>query len=326
MFGWQSRPDRDAVAAAQRRLAAIAASFDAARAEGDDLGRPDDEPAADGLGGDSPAARLADGPTTADAPGGWSRPPEDAGGRGVGSATPARHLVQSRRRLGLGLGVSPHQVALVALAVVVMVALAAWWVLRSVPHTQPVQLSTQRTLPSSTTAVTAPPSPAGAISASVPSVASTGPAPAASATGSVVVDVAGRVRRPGIVQLPAGARVVDALRAAGGAKPGVQTRSLNLARPLVDGEQIVVGLRVPAVGGSPGTGVTPTTGSSIAPVNINTATAEQLDTLPGIGPVTAQAILDWRTENGSFTSVDELLEVSGIGDATLADIAPYVYV
>jgi competence protein ComEA len=108
----------------------------------------------------------------------------------------------------------------------------------------------------------------------------------------------------------------------------VQTRSLNLARPLVDGEQIVVGLRVPAMAGNPGTGtgVTPTTGSSIAPVNLNTATAEQLDTLPGIGPVTAQAILDWRTENGSFTSVDELLEVSGIGDATLADIAPYVYV
>jgi competence protein ComEA len=325
MFGWQSRPDRDAVAAAQRRLAAIAASFDTSRAERDDLGRPDDEPAADGPGSDSRAAHLAAGPIPADAPGGWSRPPEDAGGRGVGSATPARHLVQSRRRLGLGLGVSPHQVALVALAVVVMVALAAWWVLRSVPHTQPVQLSTQRTLPSSTT-VTAPPSPAGASSAPVSSGASTGPAPPASATGSVVVDVAGRVRRPGIVQLPAGARVVDALRAAGGARPGVQTRSLNLARPLVDGEQIVVGLRVPAVGSSPGTGVTPTTGSSIAPVNLNTATAEQLDTLPGIGPVTAQAILDWRTENGSFTSVDELLEVSGIGDATLADIAPYVYV
>jgi competence protein ComEA len=324
MFGWQSRLDRDAVAAAQRRLAAIAASFDTSRAEGDDLGRRDDESAVDGLGGDNRAAHVADGSNAADARGAWSRPSQDAGGHGGGSATPARHLVQPRRRLGLG--VSPHQVALVALAVVVMVALAAWWVLRSVPHTQPVQLSTQRTLPSSTTAVTAPPSPAGATSASVPSGASTGPAPAASATGSVVVDVAGRVRRPGIVQLPAGARVVDALRAAGGAKPGVQTRSLNLARPLVDGEQIVVGLRVPAVGGSPGTGVTPTTGSSIAPVNLNTATAEQLDTLPGIGPVTAQAILDWRTENGSFTSVDELLEVSGIGDATLADIAPYVYV
>jgi competence protein ComEA len=322
MFGWQSRPDRDAVAAAQRRLAAIAASFDTSRAEGGDLrdeAREDDRLAPDGR-----AAPLADGAPAADVPGVRSPPPRDAAGPGTGSATPARHLVQSRRRLGLA--VSPHQVAVVALAVVVMVALAAWWVLRSVPHTQPVQLSTQRTLPSSTTAVTAPPSSLGATSAPAPSGASTGPAPVASATGSVVVDVAGRVRRPGIVQLPAGARVVDALRAAGGARPGVQTRSLNLARPLVDGEQIVVGLRVPAMGGSPGTGVAPTTGSSIAPVNLNTATAEQLDTLPGIGPVTAQAILDWRTDNGSFTSVDELLEVSGIGDATLADIAPYVYV
>jgi competence protein ComEA len=143
-----------------------------------------------------------------------------------------------------------------------------------------------------------------------------------------VVDVVGKVRRPGIVRLPVGARVVDALRAAGGARPGVGTRSLNLARPLVDGEQIVVGFHVPALGGggSAGTTSAPETGASIAPVDLNTATAEQLDTLPDIGPVTAQAILTWRTENGSFTSVDELLEVSGIGDATLADIAPYVYV
>jgi competence protein ComEA len=324
MFGWQSRPDRDAVAAAQRRLAAITASFDTSRAEGDDLGRRDEAPEDDRFGVGGRSAPPADGPPAADTPGVGSGPPRDAAGRPVGRATPARHVVQSRRRPGVA--VSPHQVAVVALAVVVMVALAAWWVLRSVPHTQPVQLSTQRTLPSSATAVTAPPSALGATSAPAPSVALTGPAPAASATGSVVVDVAGRVRRPGIVQLPAGARVVDALRAAGGARPGVQTRSLNLARPLVDGEQIVVGLRVPALGGSPGTGVAPTTGSSIAPVNLNTATAEQLDTLPGIGPVTAQAILDWRTQNGSFTSVDELLEVSGIGDATLADIAPYVYV
>ena len=81
-----------------------------------------------------------------------------------------------------------------------------------------------------------------------------------------------------------------------------------------------------AKGGAGGTAAAPSTGASIAPVDLNTATAEQLDTLPGIGPVTAQAILTWRTENGSFSSVDELLEVSGIGDATLADIAPYVYV
>jgi competence protein ComEA len=324
MFGWQSRPDRDAVAAAQRRLAAIAASFDTSRAEGDDLGRRDEALEDDPLGVDGRATPLADGPPGVDAPGVGSRPPRDAVGRGPGPAPPARHLVQSRRRLGLA--VSPHQVALVALAVVVMVAVAAWWVLRSVPHAQPVQLSTERTLPSSATAVTPPSSSGAATSAPAPSGAPPAPAPAPSATGSVVVDVAGRVRRPGIVQLPAGARVVDALRAAGGARPGVQTRSLNLARPLVDGEQIVVGLRVPAMAGSTGTSVAPTTGSSIVPVNLNTATAEQLDTLPGIGPVTAQAILDWRTQNGSFTSVDELLEVSGIGDATLADIAPYVYV
>jgi competence protein ComEA len=331
MFGWQSRLDRDAVAAAQRRLAAIAASFDPSHADRDDLfERLDDEPSGAGLDGvevDGRAAPLPDGSTAAHSTGGRSRLADDAVGRRAGSPALPRHRIRSRGQLGLA--VSPHQVALVALAVVVMVALAAWWVLRSVPHAQPVQLSTQRTLPSSAPAATTPPSPGATTSAPTPAGASPGPGPApgpAAATGSVVVDVAGRVRRPGIVQLPAGARVVDALRAAGGARPGVQTLSLNLARPLVDGEQIVVGLRVPAMPGSPGSGVTPATGSSIAPVNLNTATAEQLDTLPGIGPVTAQAILTWRTENGSFTSVDELLEVSGIGDATLADIAPYVYV
>jgi competence protein ComEA len=156
------------------------------------------------------------------------------------------------------------------------------------------------------------------------------PTPAAAANAAtvagalVVVDVAGRVRRPGIVELPAGSRVVDALRAAGGARHGVDTSTLNLARLLVDGEQIVVGLDVPA--SSAVASPMPTAAGPVASVNLNTATLEQLDTLPGIGPVTAQAILDWRTENGSFTSVDELLEVSGIGDATLADIEAYVYV
>lgn len=121
--------------------------------------------------------------------------------------------------------------------------------------------------------------------------------------------------------------MVDALRAAGGARPGVNTTALNLARLLVDGEQIVVGLKVPAVdlasspvieGGS--------TTAAIASVDLNTATQEQLETLPGIGPVTAASILAWRTENGAFTSVDELLEVSGIGEVTLADIEAYVHV
>jgi competence protein ComEA len=142
----------------------------------------------------------------------------------------------------------------------------------------------------------------------------------------LVVDVAGKVRRPGIVELPPGSRVIDAVRAAGGARPRADTAGINLARLLVDGEQIVVGLEPPTVlGAIPPTGA-PGTPSAVAPVNLNRATQVDLEALPGIGPVTATAILAWRSEHGAFTSVDELLEVSGIGDATLADISPYVYV
>lgn len=289
MFGRPAHPDRDAVSAAQRRLASIAAQFSPSVDEGDDASRAHDEPTA------------------------------------ASSSDPGRHIVRSSGQAPHRLTLSAHHVAVVCLAVVVMIALAAWWVLRSAPHVQPVQLSSERSLPSSAPPATGA-STAGAPSATPPS----GGAPASPATAaeSVVVDVAGKVRRPGIVELPAGSRVVDALKAAGGTRSGVETRSLNLARPLVDGEQIVVGFHVPALGSEVGAGGTaaPSTGASIAPVDLNTATAEQLDTLPGIGPVTAQAILTWRSENGSFSSVDELLEVSGIGDATLADIAPYVYV
>ena len=136
-----------------------------------------------------------------------------------------------------------------------------------------------------------------------------------------MVDVAGKVRRPGIAVLPAGSRVVDALKAAGGARRGVDLTSLNLARPVVDGEQILVGV-------APAAGVAGSLGSP-APaagrlVNLNTADQPTLETLPGVGPVTAEAILAWRTDNGGFTSVDELLEVDGIGEATLADLAPLV--
>jgi competence protein ComEA len=150
--------------------------------------------------------------------------------------------------------------------------------------------------------------------------------PAAPATpgGTVVVDVAGKVRRPGIATLPAGSRVVDAIRRAGGARPGVDLTSLNLARVLVDGEQILVGVpSAPGVAASassrPGAA-----GAGDGLVNINTATLEQLDSLPGVGPVTAQKILDWRTAHGSFTAIDELLEVDGIGEKTLADMAPHL--
>jgi competence protein ComEA len=148
--------------------------------------------------------------------------------------------------------------------------------------------------------------------------------PAGQDDGTVIVDVAGRVRRPGIVTLPLGSRVVDAIRAAGGARESVDLTSLNLARELVDGEQLLVGLAPPPAVPTPG-GV-PGTAGPVGLVNLNTATMAELDTLPGVGPVTAQAILDWRAANGSFTSVDELLEVDGIGDATLADLRDLVTV
>jgi|SRR4051794_17007672 competence protein ComEA len=216
------------------------------------------------------------------------------------------------------LALTAQQLTLLALGVAAVVALAAWWVIRSAPHAESVQLAREQvTLSGSSGPEGASSSPPGvaAPSAAVPTPGSAS-AGTVGAAAEVVVDVAGRVRRPGIVELPAGSRVVDALRAAGGPRHHVDTSALNLARPLVDGEQIVVGVDVPIAAPAPAVSASSPTGA-IAPVDVNTATLEQLDTLPGIGPVTAQAIIDWRTQNGAFTSVDELLEVSGIGDPTL---------
>jgi competence protein ComEA len=154
---------------------------------------------------------------------------------------------------------------------------------------------------------------------------STTATPSPSSAASVTVDVAGKVRRPGVTSLPAGSRVVDAIRRAGGARPGVDLSALNLARVLVDGEQILVG-RAAAVapGTAPTTGAAPGAVGSPALVNLNTATTEQLETLPGVGPVTAQKILDWRTRHGAFSSVEELMEIDGIGEKTFAELAPRV--
>jgi competence protein ComEA len=143
---------------------------------------------------------------------------------------------------------------------------------------------------------------------------------------TVVVDVAGKVRRPGVVTLPLGSRVVDALKAAGGVRGNADTSTLNLARVLMDGEQVLVG--VPAAPGMlpPGGVVVPGTPGSTVPLDLNTATLEQLDGLPGIGPVLAQRILDHRAEVGRFTSVEQLKDVSGIGEATFADLVDLVRV
>ena len=138
----------------------------------------------------------------------------------------------------------------------------------------------------------------------------------------LVIDVVGKVKTPGIVTVPKGSRVYQAIEAAGGLDGKVDTSAINMARELVDGEQILVGIEAAVVpGAAPGNG--PAVGGK---VNLNTATAEQLDTLPGVGPVTAQAILSWRDENGRFGSVEELLDVKGIGDATLAELRDLVTV
>ncbi len=142
----------------------------------------------------------------------------------------------------------------------------------------------------------------------------------------IVVDVSGKVREPGVHRLPAGSRVADALKAAGGVRPGTDTDALNRARFLVDGEQVVVGGPAPApgAGGVPANGAPAAPGGgpagAAAPVSLNTATVDQLDTLPGVGPVLAQHILDYRTQHGGFRSVDELREVNGIGDRRFADL------
>jgi competence protein ComEA len=140
-----------------------------------------------------------------------------------------------------------------------------------------------------------------------------------------VVQVVGAVRRPGVVRLPSGARVVDALAAAGGVRPGASAGLLNLARRVVDGEQIVVGAT--AAGPSPSGGSDGTSsGGPPARIDLNAADLAALDTLPGVGPVTAQHILDWRKAHGRFASVEQLREVDGIGARTYARLAPLLQV
>jgi competence protein ComEA len=175
------------------------------------------------------------------------------------------------------------------------------------------------------------------------STASASPSPPATAAG-LVVDVAGKVRRPGVVTLPAGARVADALRSAGGVLPGTDTSALSLARKLVDGEQVLVTGRPgpPAAapsGGAAGSGDTATAGSggaasgtsgadpsSAGPLDLNAATVEQLDGLPGVGPVLAGRIIEWRTAHNGFASVDQLREVKGLGGKTGTELLPLVRV
>ena len=169
--------------------------------------------------------------------------------------------------------------------------------------------------PASATPVTGPSPPTGTVSVRGP---------------TILVHVLGAVAKPGVVALDEGSRVADAISAAGGFRADADPAELNLAAVLADGSQIVIGTK-----GSPRgevrigpSNAAPVSGSTTAPalVDLNTATLDQLDTLPGVGPVLAQSIIDYRTKHGKFTKVEQLQEVDGIGSKTYAQIAPHVRV
>jgi competence protein ComEA len=194
----------------------------------------------------------------------------------------------------------------------IVIAVAVVWFVRSMPSA--VTISADR-------GPTGPAGPAAIVPAAAPSPTSQ--------PMSIVVDVAGRVRHPGVYTFQQGDRVIDAIRRAGGALRGSDLTGLNLAALLTDAEQIVVG-RAGGPGSTSGTSVgsggTASGGSTPGKVDLNTATLDQLEALPGIGPVLAQRILDYRQQHGPFHAVQDLLNVSGIGDAHLADLEPLVTV
>ena len=190
---------------------------------------------------------------------------------------------------------------------VITLAGAGLWYSRSLP--KPVQIASS----------------AGPVVAGQVAGAASASASASASAAPIIVDVTGWVHDPGVYEFAAGDRVIDAVERAGGAKLGADLSILNLAAPLTDGTQVVVSKEgaaaaVGATGSSTG-------GTTAAPlININTATATEFETLSGIGEVLAAAIVDYRTENGPFTSVDELEDVSGIGPSTLDEIRDQVTV
>lgn len=216
-----------------------------------------------------------------------------------------------------GPGPGPHPrawVSLVGILAVVVLLVGAAALVRSWPRPEPVA-APARPSEAATPALIGPVAGFGAVS------------PTPTAIAALVVHVVGEVRRPGVVTLPAGSRVADAVEAAGGLRRGAELGATNLARVLADGERVEIGGDQAA--GS-GTGVPgsagPVVGAPLGLVDLNTASAEQLDALPGIGPVTAAKILAWRAEHGRFSVVDELAEVPGIGPKTLAELRPHVRV
>lgn len=165
---------------------------------------------------------------------------------------------------------------------------------------------------------------AAAAGSSAPPAATT---PPAAPPAMLVLSVSGKVVSPGLVRVPDGARVADALAAAGGVLPGTDLLGLNPARRVGDGEQIVVGAQPPPEAPAAGGGAEPPAPAAPAgKVDLNTAGVAQLDALPGVGPVTAQRIVEWRTRNGRFARIDQLREIEGIGERKLGQLRDLVRV
>lgn len=323
--GGRSRVDPQTEAIAARRLAglfdqpparrAVVAGPRTAAAFRDDLEDCTEAPdRRDGT--DSPAraaaATVSPPPPTGQGPAGAIEP---APVRRVGGAVgQAREF--GRRHLGV-----------IAIVVVAALAAAGWALIRARPVAEatPVTMSTAATAgPAGSSAASGSPMP---------------PSPGrSSAPTTMLVHVLGAVRRPGVVTLTPGARVEEAITRAGGLLSDARPGELNLAQPLQDGQQIRIGTRArpggevrdPGVGsggpGPAGGGSARSSGGAAGPLNLNTADVTQLDLLPGVGPVTAERIIAWRTANGRFNRIEELQEVEGIGPKTYAQLVPYVRV
>ena len=259
-----------------------------------------------------------------------SSPPPDGPARPVSAAGRVSSAVLERMPLRLQAvaealaGMRGGRVGLegghaVVLALIALLGLAVAALLLGVGRPRMLPLDATGAGPSATVVATG--TPASGVPDAPPVATTTAPGPA-----ELVVHVAGRVRAPGVVRLPPGSRVLDAVEAAGGADDGVDLSGLNLARLVADGEQVLVGVAPPSTAIDPaGPSSAPATAGG-GPVDLNTATADLLDTLPGVGPTLAARILEWREQHGRFSSVDELLEVSGIGPKTFAELEPLVMV
>lgn len=290
---------------------------------GPESGEPDEEPLGSGRRSRTVGSQH-----------GWEPPgPSLADPPGAGlEATRAERLLTFTRG---------HALA-VAVVLAVGLAITAAWLMRSRPSEVP--LAVQAPPPVAAGAAATPSGAPASVTADPPAIPTPSQAP-------LRVHVIGAVRRPGVVTVPPGARVADAIAAAGGLTSRAAPAELNLAEPLADGSQVVIGTRdkprgeVRVAGGTvggPAPGTTGGAGAGTGPagpggsaagggtagalLDLNSATAEQLDQLPGVGPVTAQKILDWREQHGRFTRVDELQEVDGIGPKSFERLTQHVRV